>query len=118
MVEGCGPTKKPVGKVTGQVLYKGKALTEGDVNFISKEGSGARGEIDGSGNYTADPVEVGTYTVYISPKPPMQSGPPGSGKEPKMAPTVIPPQYRDQLKSPLSYTVKEGSQEYKIELKD
>ncbi len=113
---GCSKGKT-MGKVSGQVTYKENPITEGQVHFISKSGQGAAVDIDGSGNYSVS-LEAGSYSVYVAPHPPGQTGPPGEGKAPKQPASVIPQRYRDPDKSGLTIEVKEGDNPFKIELKD
>ncbi|MCC6421217.1 MAG: hypothetical protein IT429_23520 [Gemmataceae bacterium] len=114
---GCGGGKT-TGKVSGQVWLNGKPVTDGEVHFISKKGGGGRGSITGAGAYAVDdPLETGEYTVYVAPHPPGQAGPPGTGKVPRQPASKIPNKYRDPNTSGLSYTIKEGANEYKIEMK-
>jgi hypothetical protein len=115
---GCGKGGKPTGRVSGQVLYAGKPVTEGEVNFFSKErGVGAVAKIDSSGNYALpDPIETGEYKVYVTPPLPKTVDP--KKGEAKKVSSPIPRKYRDAATSDLTYTVKEGPNDYKIELKD
>ena len=115
---GCGKGGKPTGRVSGQVLYGGKAVTEGEVNFISNErGVAAAATIDSSGNYAlADPIETGEYKVYVAPPVP-KTVDPKQGAAKKVS-SPIPRKYRDAATSDLTFTIKEGPNEYKIELKD
>jgi len=116
---GCGPAPKVKGKVAGSVVYKGKAVTDGEVTFLSKDGTGGTTKIEDSGNFAfTTPLEVGTYKVSVGPKPPGQEGPPGAGKVPKAAPSVVPQKYRELATTDLSVTVAEGENNFKIELKD
>ncbi|MCI0459742.1 MAG: hypothetical protein L0Z62_22560 [Gemmataceae bacterium] len=111
---GCSKGKT-MGKVSGQVTYKANPITEGQVHFISKSGQGAAVNISGSGDYSAE-LETGTYSVYVAPHPPGQTGPPGEVKTPKQPASVIPEKYRQPETSGLTIDVKEGDNPFKIEL--
>ena len=113
---GC-ERKVPEGTVSGKVTYKGKAVTTGSVNFTdSQKGIGSQGPLDGSGNYTIpDPLQVGTYKVFIQPPIPEQLPP---GTPPKKPGVAIPSKYQDAGKSTLSFEVKAGKNDINIELTD
>src|SRR4051794_10626289 len=79
-----------VGKVSGHVLYRGQALTSGEVHFYAREtGIGAIARIDSSGTFQTDTaLRAGTYGVYVTPTPPEPGSPPPP-------PTPVPPRFRD-----------------------
>src|SRR4051812_37607916 len=117
LVAGCG-AHKPAGKVAGQVVYRGRPVTEGDVNFYSKErGIGAAARLDGAGQFTVDaPLETGTYVVHLTPPPPPDPVP---GQPPPRRPAPrLPRKSLDPATSGLSVAVKEGTNDVKLELAD
>ena len=114
---GCGNSGKTRGNVSGQVTYNNKPVTEGEVHFYAKErGAGGSAKIDSSGNYAVTDLETGKYAVYVAPAPPV-AGDPKLGP-PKAASSTIPKKARDPETSGLSFTVQEGNNDFKIELKD
>ena len=115
---GCGKTKTPVGSVSGTVTFQGEPVPEGQVSFYSKEtGKGNIGSLDSSGKFSfPDPVEVGTYTVFVTPPEPP---PPDIGEGPQPAPKQypnIPEKSRSELTSPLTAEVEEGENSFTFEL--
>ncbi len=78
-VAGC---QRPVGSVSGKVVYKDKALKGGTVSFVSTEGRQSFAtEIKEDGTYSIDRITGGTYKVCVDTshlKPP-SSGPTKSG---------------------------------------
>lgn len=113
---GCGGTGKPTGTVTGTVKYKGSPVSSGTVNFHDPtKGKAYQGVLDGSGNFTLkDPVEVGTYKVYINPPIPEQL-PPGTALK-KAPPFNLPPKYQDPGQTPISREVKTGPNNITIDV--
>jgi hypothetical protein len=99
------------------VVYKGKAITEGNVNLHSSQtGIGAIARIDGSGHFQVEqPLDVGKYSVYVTP-PEATPPPPGTKVTPTRA--AIPSRARDPMKSGLSVEVKAGENDVSIELLD
>jgi hypothetical protein len=112
--------KKPEPKgeaVSGKVSLDGKPLPAGQITFVSKDGKTTiTAAIDEAGAYTAT-LPVGEYHVAIDNPPPKKVDPKNPPKEqPKPAP-AIPEQYKDPKKTPLVVMVKEGKQNFDIELK-
>jgi hypothetical protein len=110
----AGCSRPPVtGNVGGKVVYRGSAVTEGEVHFYAKEtGTGGIARIDRAGNYRFDtPLRTGVYAVYVTPTPPEPGSP---------APSVsnIPTKYRDMTTSGLSCTVNEGENDYPVVMTD
>lgn len=117
---GCGGSAKSTGKVSGQVVYKGKAVTEGEINFYSKErGTGSAAKVDGSGKFALpEPLEAGKYTVYVTAPPPAPRDPKLGGGAEKAVVVQVPEKYRAPATSNLSVTVTEGPNDVKLELTD
>jgi hypothetical protein len=114
---GCGGSGGPTGAVSGSVTYKGQPLTQGEVSFYSKDkGVGAMAKLDATGKYKFDqPLAAGVYAVTVLPAPPEAAAP---GTAPKAPPVGVPRKYQDPVGSGLSYTVKDGDNDYPIVLKD
>lgn len=124
---GCG---RPKGTVIGKVTYKGKAVEKGFVTFVPGKGTPVNAEIQSDGSYRAENVPVGEMQVCIQPPQTMLTEPPSKTmpKDPKEYKKIkeamkegkkrsIPQKYATPGKSELAYTVKEGSQNYDIDLK-
>ena len=123
-----------LGKVRGKVTYKGKPVESGHIVFTPAEGKGgetgqsATGEIGSDGSYemttfnTGDGAILGQHIVTVELR---EKADPNLGK-PKADGTIDyklpksqgPKQYAKVDTSPLRITVKEGSQDFPIELKD
>jgi hypothetical protein len=137
---GCGgdASKPQLGRVSGKVTYKGQPVTKGVVSFVPRggpgvqTGQGATGEISSDGSYTlttfenGDGAVLGEHTVLVISREedPAIKGhgmpiPDAKGqmniKPPKY---LVPETYATATKSPLRFTVKEGSNTHDIELKD
>ena len=107
------------GDVAGTVTFKGKAVKEGRVTFLNpKEGGAAESEIGPDGRYSISKVPVGEYLIVVTPLSVIMDTDPGKSPPApveKQAPD-IPRKYRQEGTTPLKYTVKPGSNEFKIEL--
>lgn len=101
VMTGCGQSPHSVDhtEVSGKVLFHGKPLPGGRVNFITVQGAFASsGKIEKDGHYTlAAPVGDAQISVMNE---------------------KIPSAFSDPLTSGLKYTVKPGPQTYDIELSD
>lgn len=120
-VAGCGKPVKKTGSVSGTVMYNGKPVKSGMVNFLSASGAGAEAKIDETGHYKMEyPVEEGEYKVSVSPPIPGMAGPPPD-KDKKATPPPkfdVPEKFRDFNKSGATANVKAGDNDIPITLKD
>jgi hypothetical protein len=139
-LSGCGtdPDKPKLGRVWGKVTYNGKAVTKGVVSFVPSGGPGAQtgqpatGEIGADGSYSLTTFESGDGAVLGEHKVIVQAreddpalkghGMPIPDKDGRLnikPPTyLVPRKYETAEKSPLRFTVKEGSNTYNIDLTD
>jgi hypothetical protein len=143
LLAGCGPGR-PRGvehaEVSGKVLFQGKPLPGGVVNFVAVNGAFANtGFIDEKGNYTIKPpvgeVRIGVDNRMLINQGSQKDRPKDEktlrGKkaaeaqqdQPQQGPlkgryVQIPKSYTDPTTSGLTYTVKPGAQTYDIELSD
>jgi hypothetical protein len=128
LISGCGHKERPTGTVTGTVTYKGTTVPSGTVVFLGSDNQAATAHISTDGTYTATGVPLGKVTVTVTTPPPAAELKKAAkqmkkrfGKGPDYPESTdavsAPPKYGDPAKSPLSLTVKEGSQPYDIELK-
>jgi hypothetical protein len=139
---GCGEHARSVqhAEVSGRVLFQGKPLPGGVVNFVAVKGAFANtGFIDENGNYTIKPpvgeVMIGVdnrmlaHGQQVGDRPKeeksirqkkvaeaeaQQATPPKGPLKGRYVP--IPESYTDPTTSKLTYTVKPGSQTHDIEL--
>ena len=135
---GCGGGPAgPHGKVHGKVTHQGQPVTAGSViSFIPESGgAAASGTLGADGSYelrsmNGNLVPAGKYKVLVTPPPPPEQSPEEAmkaamekaknkeqGKGPAGDPT-IPEKYGNSLQTPASYEVKEGDNEYNLELTD
>jgi len=139
VITGCGGRPRSVehAEVTGKVMFQGKPLPGGVVNFVTVNGGfAATGTIDDKGNYQikapVGEVRIGVSNLMLRGGSPTKDG--GPKKEPKTAReektadqqkgprgvkgyyVAIPPSYTDPITSGLKYTVKPGPQTHDIEL--
>jgi hypothetical protein len=107
-----------VAQGTGKVTYKGTAITEGEVNFFSKEkGVGGVTKIDPAGVFTLpDGLTPGQYAVYVT--PPLPAPPPPGTPMPPQTPSPIPLKARDPATSGVTVALKGGSNDVVVELYD
>lgn len=120
-IVGCGGgvDELPTANVEGTVLLGDRPVTEGKVTFFNPErGVPFAAPLDSSGHFKfEEPIEVGDYTVFITPpqseKPP--SGPEDMEAQAQAQPS-IPAGYTEQTQSDLKAEVKEG-QENKFDFK-
>jgi hypothetical protein len=130
LAAGCGKEKPPVetAEVSGKVIYRGEPLPGGQVTFILTDGEASKNAlIDENGNYKIE-APVGDVKITVNNellKERMQHSPvasarrPGGQKPARMKGTYvqIDSKYYTPKKTPLTYTVKKGSQTHDITLK-
>ncbi|NQT36376.1 MAG: hypothetical protein HQ581_02740 [Planctomycetes bacterium] len=114
---GCGSGKElPLGKVSGQVTYQGKPVTDAIVHFLPENGaSAATGVVDSEGRYTlsthetGDGAVIGKHKVWFSKQDPPGGAAPAASDES----SLLPEKYRGEkncAKDPkLTIEVKSGS---------
>lgn len=131
LATGCGgPAKKPQGRVHGKVTYNGAPVPGGSqVSFVPVEtGTGATAVVAADGSYQlrtveSDTVAIGTYQVAISPPAKTQGLSPAEQMEASReggseVTVTLPEKYLNPATSPESREVKEGDNEFNIELTD
>jgi len=123
---GCGKrVSYDTAEVTGKVMFKGKPLPGGMVNFVADKGGIANGAvIDENGNYKVA-APVGDVRISVDNRMLEKKGPTGPilRRPDSEAPTVlkgtyvpIPEKYTAIDYSKLTYKVVPGSQTHDIEL--
>ena len=117
---GCG---KSTGNVSGKVLYQGKPLPGGYVNFMSQgdKSVAKTSEIKADGSYAVSGLPVGPAKISVQglEKRRLADLPGQGGKDEKVEQkeVYVPPQYGNTETSGLQYDVRPGSQSHDIELK-
>ncbi|HZV04841.1 MAG TPA: hypothetical protein VE999_07140 [Gemmataceae bacterium] len=117
------------GEVSGDVTYKGKPVTGGAITFVADDGFTSNDRIDETGHYTIKPpvgpvkitIDNRMLTQRANPNAMKGAGPRPGGSDPnpiKGKYVRIPDKYYKTTDTPLTYTVKKGSQTYNIELTD
>ena len=118
-VAGCGPSGPPVGEVSGKVTFKGQPVKEGTVTFMNPtEGGAGESPIAADGGYAIPELVVGEYIVVVNPLMEMKDTDPGKSPPAlveKPAPNV-PTKYRQQGLTPLKSSIKEGKNEFQIQM--
>lgn len=114
---GCGGgsgdivDKRPTGKISGIVTYKGEPVTDATVLFEDgKTGTTKGSDLGADGKFTIAGVPAADYKVFVVPKPPPFTPSPDdpAKKPPEPNPSNIPPKYRAADSSRFTATVKEG----------
>ena len=137
MLVGCFGSALPTGTLSGKVMYNGKPVPAGClVTFVSDRGFASQGIVDASGNYKlmmeGEPnIPVAKYSVAVvfpgivgpemtaeDEKKYMAGDPATVAKfTQKQKKSPIPEKYEDNIKSGLSFEIKEGENTYDIDLK-
>jgi hypothetical protein len=118
---GCSKST-PTGTVSGTVTFEGQPVDEGVVAFTNlKTGAGANAKLEAGGKFSLEkPLDVGTYRVVITPPTiddlPGGAGDPSKMPKPKTYPN-IPRGYRSQESTDLEVTVKEGENNFPLQMK-
>jgi hypothetical protein len=113
---GCADTK-PTGSVKGKVVYKNATVMAGMVNFDARsKGIAATAKIDGGEFSFPEPLEAGTYAVYLLPPAP-EPVDPSKGKA-KTVVTNLPKKAQDPSTSGVTAEVKAGSNDLTIVVTD
>jgi hypothetical protein len=106
---GCGSTDGRL-PVSGTITLKGQPVTEGTINFQSKEGGIMSGGVIKDGKYAVaaeQGLQPGKYIVRISvAKPGTVAAEPVPGESGPPAEELVPPEYNAQ--STLEFEAKEG----------
>lgn len=126
MLAGCGGSK--TGTISGKVLYKGKPLEGGFVNFLSdgpnqtQKGSGI--QKDGSYSISNFPIGPSKITVQgvkarrllLPAQFQPEQGKAAEAAKTEQAEVYVPPVYENAETTTLTHEVKAGKQERNLEL--
>lgn len=119
-IAGCSPSGPAVGEVSGKVTFKGQPVKEGTVTFLNpNEGGAGESPIDANGGYAIPKLVVGEYLVIVTPLMEMKDTDPGKSPPApveKPAPN-IPVKFRQQGLTPLKTPIKEGKNEFQIDMR-
>jgi hypothetical protein len=116
---GCGgKSSLATATVKGTVVYQGKPLTEGTIQFVPERGPAANGRIGPDGTFTASIPDdggaiAGPNQIAITATREGQAIP---GERVKSVVWLIPEKFGSPGSSGLNCEVKEGENVYKIEL--
>jgi hypothetical protein len=120
----CGPSDKARGQVKGKVTVgDGKPVKAGTVIFWGTGNRQGSSLINHDGTYVMGDAPVGEVKITVvpgtpPPAAPKTTAPAKKGEKPEKPekPVVVPEKYKDVAKTPLTYTVTLGDQEYDIKL--
>ncbi len=115
LVAGCGKAD-PVGTVEGTVTLNGEPYSDAAVIFLSMAtGQGGTADIGPGGSFKiANPLPVGTYTVYLAPK----LGEPTGEAQPVTIDQSVPDKYWNEAASDISIDVSEGPNSVQVQLEN
>ena len=133
---GCGGASGPTGTISGKLTLNGSPAPQGThVQFLSDAGASSA-EVSGDGSFTIMGVAIGSYKVMVTPGVGSASsgamdpetamrlaygeGPDGTGKNPDAfkADAAIPAKYTDIATSEVSFDVKEGVNDFSLDMKE
>jgi hypothetical protein len=112
-IAGCGGGQ-PTGTVKGKVTFDGAPYTDASVIFLDMEtGQAGSANIQAGGTFAIEkPLPVGTYTVYLAPKPVEQTAEP----VPVTIDETVPDKYWNEASSDIKIEVEEGENDVAVEL--
>jgi len=123
---GCGKSKNPTGRVSGQVTHNEKPVTEGTITFrndtigiVAAMTLGPEGKYDLRYSGGLD-IPVGDYFVTVTPPEPHEPiASEGGAKQPVGVREwpEFPRKYRNLNTSGEKFTVKEGANTYNLDMK-
>ena len=139
-LSGCGGSAGrdfKTGTVTGKLTLNGGAVPAGtQIQFIADTGDAAGGEVASDGSFTIQGVPVGACKVMVTPGAPSAAaagelspeeamklasgiGPSGEGADPSAfaSDASVPAKYKDFSTSGVTITVKEGSNDFSLDMK-
>ena len=121
MASGCSRDEVR-GRIVGKVTFQGQPVQDGRVFFSNaSRGINMGAKLKEDGRYemlTAQGagLPLGDYVAWVTPPPPVPS-PVGTPPEPAKSYDNIPQKYRNDKTSGLTLTVKEGENQFDIEMK-
>ncbi|MEZ6124090.1 MAG: carboxypeptidase-like regulatory domain-containing protein [Planctomycetaceae bacterium] len=119
LLAGCssGEPPTPSGMVHGSVTLNGKPYTNAAVTMISLQtGQAGSANIQDDGTYRIlTPLWVGMYQVFLSPK--LEDNLETAEPKPVYMDETVPEKYWNETTTDLICTIKEGDNEFVVELK-
>ena len=127
---GCGGgASGPTGTVNGKLTLNGQPAPTGTVVSFSSQESARTGQVSSDGTFTVMQIPVGEYKVSVTPAPQntfsedpkqamlkaMENQQKGIVPEPS---EQIPGKYQSIETSGISYEVKEGSNDFTLDMKE
>ena len=111
---GCGPSGPATGTVEGKVLLNDAPYADAAVVFISlKTGTAGTADLQPGGTFKLkDPLRVGEYQVFLSPKVV-----PGGEPKPVSIDTAVPDKYWNESTTDIVLEVKAGKNDFTVPLK-
>jgi hypothetical protein len=113
---GCGDNGPPMGTVAGKVTIAGAQPKEAvRISFVNNSiGQGAGASLKPDGSYSLDlPLPLAEYTVFLTKVPEATDGPATTASE---VLTSVAREYRTEEKSPLKFEVKQGANQFDIDV--
>ncbi len=119
LAAGCGKSNvsPPTAKASGQVIFKGKPVTAGEIYFVAAEkGYSANATLDSNGNYQiSSGLPSASYKVYFAGPKVVEPPRPGYAP-PKMEAFPLPPKYLREATSGQSADIKAGENKFDFKL--
>ena len=115
LVTGCSKSE-PMGTVQGRLTVNGKPFSNANLQFMSsKTGRGGTAEVQSDGTFKlSTPMEVGTYTVILTPKTLPDPDKPAPRTT---ADKGAPEKYWNEVTSDITAKINAGPNDIPIELK-
>ena len=119
---GCGPRGEATAIVRGKIIYKGKGVPNGTINFIPAKGPSATGEIQPDGSYSlttyksGDGAVLGRHKVFVVAMQDMGNALPESRTP--LPPPIVPIKYTSLATSDLTADVERKENTINFDLKD
>ena len=126
---GCTKPKVPMGTINGKLTYNGQPAPKGCVVQFSGNVGGSTGTVTDGGTFVASGVKVGKYQVSVM--PPADASFPSDpkaamemsvksqkGPDPTAAQKQVPEKYRRPETSGETFEVKEGNNDFVLDMKD
>lgn len=115
-VSGSLPVAKKSATVSGSVKLKGKPLTAGWVIFQMDDGREFASRIDANGKFKIAGVPFGLCKIVVQPGDPLEGWLDNPAQSPKKESASVPPQYREEVLTPLQIRVTKAEETLELDL--